>query len=199
MRRVTRKYDMTRRAAGVEETRLRIIRAAVALHEELGPARTTVKAIAERAGVQRLTVYRHFPDEVTMLTACSSHWAKENPPPRFSSWTVEDDPTKRLRLALEAFYSYYASEEKMIANSFRDAPLIPFVAAQMQRFEGYLDKVKGDLLRNWKVRGRAGRNLANLLAHALRFETWRSLKQQGLSTSRAAELMTAAVAGVARK
>jgi AcrR family transcriptional regulator len=139
------------------------------------PAHTTVKAIAERARVQRLTVYRHFPDEIAKLTACSSHWAQENPPPRSSSWNETDDPQRCLRLALDTFYTYYASEERMITNSIRDAPLIPFVAQQLQRYEGYLDKVRVELQRNWKARGKAGGNLANLLAHALRFETWRSL------------------------
>lgn len=196
---VTRKYEMTRRAAGVEETRRRIVEAAVDLHEELGPARTTVTAIAERAGVQRLTVYRHFPDEVSMLTACSAKWAERNPPPRPTDWNGVRDPEKRLRLALRAFYSYYASEESMLANSIRDAPMIPFVSHRRERFEGYLDEVSQGLRKGWGLRGTTKRHLTTLIGHALRFETWRSLKQQGLGPSQAAELMAIAVTGVTRR
>ena len=190
---------MTRRAAGVEETRRRIVQAAVELHQELGPARTTVTAIAEKAGVQRLTVYRHFPDEVAMLTACSAKWAEQNPPPRSTDWNRIGDPEKRLRRALEAFYSYYASEENMLANSIRDAPMIPFVRHRRETFEGYLDEVSEELRKGWGVRGRSKRHLNTLVGHALRFETWHSLKQQGLGPSEAAELMAIAVAGMARR
>lgn len=197
--RLTRKYEMTRRAAGVEATRRRIVEAAVELHEDLGPARTTVKAIAERAGVQRLTVYRHFPDEVAMLTACSSRWAERNPRPDSTGWSGIGDPEKRLRVALEALYIYYASEEKMIANSLRDAPLIPFVRDRAEKFERYLVEAGKELKKGWRVRGATKQHLSTLLSHALRFETWRSLKQQGLAPSQAADLMAIAVTGVARR
>jgi AcrR family transcriptional regulator len=190
---------MTRRAAGIEETRRRIVEAAVELHRELGPARTTISAIAEKAGVQRLTVYRHFPDEVSMLTACSAHWAERSPPPRTTDWNRIGDPEKRLRRALEAFYSYYASEERMIANSIRDAPVIPFVRRRRERFKGYLDEVEEGLKKDWRVKGKAKQHLATLVGHSLRFETWQSLKQRGLGPSEAAELMTVAVTGVARR
>lgn len=196
---MTRKYEMTRRAAGVEVTRRRIVEAAVELHHEFGPAHTTVTAIAEKAGVQRLTVYRHFPDEVSLLTACSAKWAERNPPPRSTDWNRIGDPEKRLRLALEAFYNYYASEENMLANSIRDAPMIPFVRDRRERFDGYLDEVSEGLHKGWGVRRKTSRHLTTLVGHALRFETWRSLKQQGLGPSQAAELMVIAVTGVARR
>jgi AcrR family transcriptional regulator len=196
---VTRKYDMTRRAAGVEETRRRIVEAAVELHQELGPARTTIRAIAERAGVQRLTVYRHFPDEVSILTACSAEWADRNPPPRSTDWNQIEDPEKRLRRALGAFYDYYSSEEKMIANSIRDAPMIPFVRRRRERFKGYLAEVEEELRKGWGVKGKTKQHLTTLVGHALRFETWHSFKQQGLGPSEAAELMTVAVTGIARR
>lgn len=196
---MTRKYEMTRRAVGVEETRRRIVEAAVELHQELGPARTTVTAIAERAGVQRLTVYRHFPDEDSMLAACSAKWAERNPLPKSSDWNGIGDPEKRLRLALEAFYNYYASEENMLANAIRDAPMISFVRHRRERFESYLDEVGEGLRKGWGVRGKPKRHLTTMIGHALRFETWRSLKQQGLGPSQAAELMAIAVTGVARR
>src|SRR5512134_1449821 len=95
-----RRYRKRRRAALEEETRRRITEAAVELHGTIGPARTTVSAVADRAGVQRATVYRHFPDEESLFAACSAHWAMLNPPPDPGSWD-EPDPDRRLAVALE--------------------------------------------------------------------------------------------------
>ena len=79
------------------------------LHEELGPRATTISAIAEEAGVQRLTVYRHFPDETAVFQACTAHWLGLNPPPDPSGWAAIEDPLERLKAALTAFYRYYAA------------------------------------------------------------------------------------------
>src|SRR5918995_7197902 len=95
-----RKYQKKRRAEQQAETRQRIVEAMVALHREVGPARTTISAIAERAGVERLTVYRHFPDEYSMFEACTSHYATEVPGPDPTAWADIEEPAERLRAAL---------------------------------------------------------------------------------------------------
>src|SRR5919199_926005 len=100
----TRKYTKMRRAEQEAETRQRIVEAVYALHREVGPARTTIKAIAERAGVERLTVYRHFADEGEIFAACSAHFQAEIPPPDPAAWAGVTDPAERLRAALLAFY-----------------------------------------------------------------------------------------------
>ncbi len=104
---MTRKYDMKRRAKRQEETRQRIVEATVELHKTVGMARTTISAIAEKAGVERLTVYRHFPDERALFSACSGHWNAANPPPDPASWTQVADPEERLRSALSEVYAYH--------------------------------------------------------------------------------------------
>src|SRR6266851_6093020 len=104
---MTRKYELKQRAQSQAETRQRIVEATVELHDSLGPARTTISAIAERAGVQRLTVYRHFPDDRSLFRACSGHWAARNPKPDPSSWAAVDDPEARLRLALAEIYAFF--------------------------------------------------------------------------------------------
>src|SRR3954466_6401562 len=96
----TRTYRKSRRAALEEQTRLRITESAVALHEELGPARTSISAIAERAGVRRSPVYRHFPDEDALFTACSTHWRAANPPPDLGGWAAIADAAERTQTAL---------------------------------------------------------------------------------------------------
>src|SRR5215813_1118387 len=119
-----RAYRMTRRAENEEQTRLRITESAVALHEELGPARTSISAIADRAGVRRSTVYRHFPDEDALFAACSAHWRAANPPPDPRTWTSIDDPDKRTRAALHELYSFYADTQSMYVSLLRDEPLV---------------------------------------------------------------------------
>src|SRR5713226_6578642 len=122
---MTRKYELKQRAQSQAETRRRIVEATVELHGSVGPARTTISAIAERAGVQRLTVYRHFPDERSLFEACTSHSAVENPRPDPSAWAAIDDPEERLRVALREIYAYFRANEELTANVRRDLPELP--------------------------------------------------------------------------
>ena len=186
----TRKYDKKRRAQQESETRRRIVEAVYALHGEIGPARTTIKAIAERAGVERLTVYRHFADEGAIFAACDAHFRAETPPPDPSQWAGIADPAERLRTALVAFYSFFRRGENMIANAERDARELPALAAVMAPREAIFAAVRDDLLAAWPARDRARTRLAAAIAHALRFDTWRSLARgEGLADAEAAELM----------
>ena len=184
-----REYTKTRRAQLEAETRRRITESTVELHREVGPARTTISAIAERAGVQRLTVYRHFPDERKLLSACSAHWRADHPAPDPSPWPAIRDPEERLRVALEAFYAYYASDEPMMAKIRRDAEAMPNLAAQIADVGEYMAMVREILAAGWGVRGKRRELLAAAIGHALEFETWRSLeRRQGLDRERAVEL-----------
>src|SRR3954463_14965179 len=115
-----RPYRMRRRAEAQERPRLRITESAVHLHSTLGPARTTMSAVAEHAGVQRSTLYRHFPDEAALFEACSSHWAAANPPPDLGAWAAITDPGARLRSGLGELYAYYARTQQMLENLIRD-------------------------------------------------------------------------------
>jgi AcrR family transcriptional regulator len=186
----TRKYEKKRRAEKESETRGRIVEAVYALHGEIGPARTTIKAIAERAGVERLTVYRHFADEGAIFAACDAHFRSETPPPDPAAWADIVDPAERLRAALVAFYGFYRRGENMIANAERDAVGLPALAVLMAPRGAILAAVREDLLAAWAVRDRARTRLAAAIAHALRFDTWRSLvRVEGLEDAEAAQLM----------
>jgi AcrR family transcriptional regulator len=187
---VTRKYDMKRRAKRQEETRRRIVEATVEMHESVGMARTTISAIAEKAGVQRLTVYRHFPDERALFTACRGHWLAANPPPDPASWSQVLDPEERLRKALAEVYAYHRRTEPMIANLVRDAQVMPLVLEIARPYLQHWERMRYVLATGWGV---ADERLALLLAalgHALDFQTWRSLvRQQGLGDEQAVEVM----------
>jgi AcrR family transcriptional regulator len=185
-----RPYRMKRRAELEEQTRQRITESAVALHEELGPAQTSISAIAERAGVRRSTVYRHFPDEEALFDACSSQWRAANPPPDPRSWSSIADPDERTRTALRELYAFYAGTEAMYVSLLRDEPLVPGVQSGLRDYYGYLRSIQQNLAARRGPRGRSADSVRAAIGHALAFQTWRSLThEQGLSNDDAAQLM----------
>ena len=191
-----RKYTKTRRAEQQDETRERIVEATVKLHEELGPAKTSIKAIAEAAGVQRLTVYRHFPDDDSLFEACTSHYLGINPPPNMAEWVEIQDASDRSYTALVAFYAYYRQTEKMWAVAYRDVDGLPALQKPMGQFEGYLDMVSEDLVKAWHQTHNLKKQLQVTLRHALRFSTWQSLQQSNLKDQKMAELVQRWLAGI---
>lgn len=191
-----RPYRMKRRAELEEQTRTRITESTVALHEELGPARTSISAVAERAGVRRSTVYRHFPDEEALFAACSSHWRAANPPPDPRAWATIEDPAERLELALRELYAFYRRTEGMYTSLLRDEAVVPVVHRLLDDFYGYLRAIQDVLITGRALRGRAARRTRAAIGHALAFPTWRSLTHdQELSDADAVALMCALVAG----
>jgi AcrR family transcriptional regulator len=194
-----RPYRKRRRAQLEEQTRLRITEAAVALHGSVGPARTTISAVADRAGVQRATVYRHFPDEEALFDACSSHWMAQHPLPDPAAWAQIEDPDERLRAALHELYGWYERGNYMLERTTRDVALVPALRPSMEAFRGWLDAATDALLRGRPERGARRRRLRGAVGHALAFETWRSLAiHQRMSRSETIELMEALTAAAAR-
>lgn len=190
-----RPYRMTKRAEAQDRTRLKITESAVALHGTLGPARTSLSAVAEHAGVRRSTLYRHFPDEEMLIQACSAHWRAANEPPDLEAWAAIADPDERLTVALTELYAYYARTEQMLTNLTRDAEVDPLVAKSFSRFGDYLAAARDVLLAGRGLRGKAKRRTAAALGHALSFTTWRSLvREQGLAVAETGELMSSLTA-----
>lgn len=181
----SRSYTKVRRAEAEEATRERIVSAIMALHEEVGPASTTVSAIAERAGVERLTVYRHFPDEAAMLHACSAHWSSLHPPPEI--YATSGDPSADCRRMLLRLYGWYRENAAMLVQITRDAQRMPLVAALIAPLDVYRDEIAAELDRRWPRKN--ARRLATI-RHALELSTWRSLDRITSSDRRAAALAT---------
>jgi AcrR family transcriptional regulator len=185
-----RKYRKRRRAEAEEKTRLRITEAAVELHGSLGPARTTISAVAERAGVQRATVYRHFPDEEALFGACSAHWRAQHPLPDLAAWAAVEDPDERLRGALTDIYAWYEGGEWMLEKTTRDAPLVPAMRPAVESMGGWFAEALTTILRGRPERGARRRRVEAAIGHAAAFATWRSLvREQGLARARAVDLM----------
>jgi AcrR family transcriptional regulator len=182
-----RSYRMTRRAELEQRTRQRITESTVALHGSIGPARTSISAIAAHAGVRRATVYRHFPDEEALFGACSAHWRAANPAPDPADWAAIEDPAQRLRRALEDLYAHYRSTESMRANVLRDEAELPIITRLLRGYRAYLEAVRTTLLAG---RNHRGRRVSAAIGHAVAFTTWQSLaREQGLDDRQAAELM----------
>jgi AcrR family transcriptional regulator len=184
-----RPYRKKRRAELEAETRRRITESAVELHGTVGPAFTSISAVAEKAGVRRSTLYRHFPDEAALFEACSAHWAQDNPPPDLGAWAAIDDPDERLRAALEEIYAYWRRTERMMENLIRDEATNETVRRTFRVFHEYMAVARDTLMAGRRARGRTRKRLQAAIGHALAFSTWRSLtREQGLDEAEAVEL-----------
>jgi AcrR family transcriptional regulator len=186
----TRPYKMKRRAELEAQTRQRITESAVELHGTLGPARTSMSAVAEHAGVPRSTVYRHFPDEEALFGACSAHWAAENPPPDVTRWERVDDPDERLATALDELYAYYRRAGGMLDKLLRDEHSVPMVGELFAPYHQFMAAVTELLMRGRGLRGKARDRTRAAIGHAISFRTWQQLtEEQELGDAEAAELM----------
>ena len=191
-----RRYELKERAVKQAETRQRIVDATIALHREVGPARTTISEVARRAGVGRVTVYNHFPDDTALLGACSAQFVAESPPPDPGAWAGVKDPDDRLKEALAELYAYYRDNEAMLANVGRDAAIVPaladvLAASGAQEHETAMRDV---LMAGRKLRGKRERRTRAAVSLALAFPTWQRLTgEEGLRDGEAAKLMARAV------
>jgi AcrR family transcriptional regulator len=175
-------------------TRQRITAAAIELHGTIGPAATTMSAVADRAGVTRATLYRHFPNDDALFAACSREWLSAHPRPDVASWLRVADPRDRIRTALRQMYRYYRSTDGMLANLIRDFATLPGpIASNVASYPG---QMLAALESGWPP-GPADRVRVRRAAilHAVAFETWRSLTGAALADDEAADLMAALVIG----
>ena len=191
-----RPYRLAERGKSRDETRRKIVEATMHLHEEVGPRATTISAIAERAGVQRLTVYRHFPDETAVFQACTSHWLSLNPPPDPEAWASLGDPIDRLGAALAAFYGYYAATRRMWTASHRDVADVPALQAPMAEFATFVASVGEALAKHFDPESDPAGAVVTTIRHALAFPTWADLEAFKLTNDTKVELVQSWVAGV---
>ena len=193
------KYKLKKRAERQEETRLRIARATLELHETIGPALTTRSAIADRAGVGRPTVYSHFPDDLSLGKACSSLDLSENPLPDPGQWEKIADPERRLRVALTELYGYFRRRERLWTNILRDQEMPhlkdnPDVHEVMKPIFTHWERMKETLAVGWESADGPSQPLLGSIGLALDFQTWRTMvRKQGLTDKQAIELMVGMV------
>ena len=152
-----RRYTKRRRAEREDETRRRITEATMELHQTVGPARTTVSGIAALAGVQRATVYRHFPDEGALIAACSGEWTARNPRPDLDAWAAIEDPDARLRFALDELYAWFDRTEPMVERIARDAAVVEALREPLARVADWFAAAAGVLAAGRPERRRRAR------------------------------------------
>jgi len=195
------KYELKKRAERQQETRLRIARATLELHEILGPSLTTRSAIAQRAGVTRPTVYSHFPDDLTLGKACSSLEMSDNPLPDPEPWAEIPDPERRLRMALGDLYSYFRRRERLWANVLRDQEMLlddpealEADAEIMGPIYAHWERMRETLAAGWGPPDSPPGLLLGAIGLALDFQAWRAMaRTQGMSDEQAIELMVGMV------
>jgi len=180
---------MSRRASQVDETRLRITEAAVRLHTTVGPSETSFAAVAQAAGVTRLTLYRHFADRDELFAACMGHWRAQHPAPDVDAWRGPRSIEGRVRRAIGELYAWYTEHGADLYPLYRDAAFTPATThdARRRNLERMTDAIVGDF-RGARAGG-ARTTLRAAVNHALGFWTWRSLVvEEGCTEQEAAEL-----------
>jgi AcrR family transcriptional regulator len=175
-----RKYELKKRAERLADTRRRITEATVELHRTVGPAATQINQVARRAGVQRMTVYNHFPNDAALLAACSAHWRALHPTPDLAAWRAVQDPGARLRLGLHQLYLWYRETEPMTANVLRDAQVLPALHAILEGgLLRYLDQARQALTEPFGARGRRHQRVDAAARAAIDLHTWQALAPLG--------------------
>ena len=188
MKKARRSYVLRARGEQMAETRARIIEAIMQLHGEVGPRKTTISAIAARAGVERLTVYRHFSDEAEMFAACSHRYLELNPPPNPAAWAKELDPVRRTRRGLEDLYAFFGRTEPMFAKVYLDVGEFAVLKKIMGQFDDYLRTLADELASAWP-RDKSAARRRTILRHAAKFTTWQSLQADGVRDDEKVALM----------
>ena len=191
-----RAYRMGRRREGLDAMRQRIAEAAFELHATVGPAQTSISAVAERAGVQRHTVYNHFPDLGALFRACTEHGMRVTRVPEAAPWLAIDDPVLRLRRALAELYAYYRANSRLLGNVVRDMALLGEIGGS-EAFVERMTELFGALATGWPDDAVTTRVRMAAIGHAMSFETWRSLTGNGLSDTETADMMVGLVTTVA--
>lgn len=185
-----RTYTKSKRAENQEETRQRIVEAAVALHGEVGPNAASISLIADRAGVQRHTVYAHFPDDLSLLMACSGFHLEQQPPPSPTEWEDLNDPEAILKAGISALYAWFSRNESIVGNVLRDAEKNETVRNVADlRFGTPIGAIYASLSRGLGKQGQAALGLA------ISFYTWRSLTRGGAKAKDAVALMVKTILG----
>jgi AcrR family transcriptional regulator len=192
-----RAYRMGRRQTAVEQTRERIVAAAFDLHATIGPSRTTIRAIAERAGLQRHTVYAHFPELESLYEACTIHGINSTGMPEPDRWRAIAAPTQRLRHGLTEVVAWYRTNEQMLGNVLFDVDPTAPPPTTPDPFEVRMNALHATLIDGWPIEPDRRVAFGAVVSHALAFTTWRSLAGGGLSDHQVGTVLLGLIGGVA--
>jgi AcrR family transcriptional regulator len=192
-----RSYRLGRRQATIDLTRERIVAAAFELHATVGPSRTSISAIASRAGVQRHTVYSHFASIDALYDACTTHGMTSMGMPTGASWPAIADPVERLRTGLTELTAWHRANASALQVIVSDVDPAAPPPASADPFMVRMTDLRSELARGWEVREVDRLPFQAVLEHAMAFATWHSLSGGGLTDRAAVELLVGIVQRVA--
>ncbi|MBX3069199.1 MAG: TetR/AcrR family transcriptional regulator [Thermomicrobiales bacterium] len=193
----TRTYRKRKRAVSEAETRQRIVDAAIAMHQSKGNA-ATISEVARVAGISRITLYRHFPDELALLTACTSHYMEQHPLPDLATWTAIEDPIERLRKALADVFAYHRENVRMMTAAEHGVAENPTLSQLLQPLVEYWEAAVAVLTLGFPDDNASSPFIRQSIALAVSLPTWRLLAQQrGLSDEDCVEMFVRMVACLA--
>lgn len=189
---MTRTYRQSQRAKAQEETREKIVRAAMALHLEKGVATTSYLDVAERSGVGAATVYRHFPTMGELVDACGAHVWQRIDPPRpgdavelFAGLTGRAARIERLVGELDAFYARAADP---LWSALRDQDRVPELAVFAGEVRAGVVALVAAALGE-----PAGSKPVTIAAAVASFVGWRVLSETGIGTDERQAIMVAMI------
>jgi AcrR family transcriptional regulator len=177
-----RRYKLGRRAETADETRQRLVEATFALHTEQGVHATSMKQIAERAGVSVGTVYHHFPTYDDAVNACDQHVARTYPLPTAAILDGVTAPAERVRRLVAEYFAHYARIPWFEHIRAEPNPPPP-VAAFIKYEESNRAALMREALKPTKIDPRQARSAAALIDIAV----YSALRRAGFSTAAAAE------------
>lgn len=176
-----RSYRLNRRAESAEETRRRLVEATFALHSKQGIASTTMKQIAERAGVGIGTVYHHFPTLDDTIMACGQMVMATYPPPTEAIFAGISPMKERLELLARALFDYL---DRTFFDRIRpDGDVMPIV----RRFVDEEERHRIELTRAALAPFAIDRDLIRIAAALLDIGVYRALQSAGQSLDQAAD------------
>ena len=193
-----RRYRSDRRQAGVDETRRRIVGAAVALHAEQGAMATSFAQVAKRADVAVPTVYKHFPNQAALLQSCTGHVFACSPALGPEIYRGLATAEARLAALAKAAFAVHRFQAPWMRRGIHEAALMPDLAKIVDEARSQFRRLVALALEP-RFAGRPPAGLVALIEILLGFSAWQRLAEEaGLSQSGAEERAAAALFALLR-
>ena len=186
-----RRYSTVRRAAMAQETRQRIVDAALALHAERGILGTKPAQIAARAEVALTTFYKHFPALGSLVRACTTRGRELIPAPDSAIVSaLPPVPAVRIERMTRTLFEYYEAREPWLYVGRTEERLVPELQPVLQA-----QRAVRDAFVHAALEGTGASREAVAVATALvDFWAWRTLRREvGLSQEQASNAVIATV------
>jgi AcrR family transcriptional regulator len=178
-------YRTTRKPGRSEATRERITGAVRELLAEGTFHTSTVERVADRAGISRATLYQHFRSRLELVDAICETF-DTNPALLELRQVIElPDAEAALDKTIANSIRFWSSEDAVLRQLYGVAAIDPaaqnLVDRQRNDRRGELERLVSNLHRARRLRDRTTARALNLLLVLTSYETFRELREAGLS------------------